>query len=124
MTKLQRLAGYDVIIFPGFGARMKTPDEEALQSVRECLKPWRHIKPALPVPAGSQWAASTAMLYERLKTIDFGIVPGRAVFAHPMGPQGGAASLRQAWDAVAAGQSLEAFAQNHIELQQAIESNT
>ena len=123
MTKLQRLAGFDVIIFPGFGTRMKTPDEEVLQSVQECLKPWAHIKPVLPVPAGSQWAASTAMLYERLKTIDFGIVPGRAVFAHPMGPKGGAASLRQAWDAVAAGQSLEAYAQNHKELQLAIESN-
>jgi len=124
MTKLQRLAGFDVIIFPGFGARMKTPDEEVLQSVQECLKPWGHIKPALPVPAGSQWAASTAMLYERLKTIDFGIVPGRAVFAHPMGPKGGAASLRQAWDAVAAGQSLEAYAQKHKALRLAIESNT
>ncbi len=124
MTKLQRLAGFDVIIFPGFGARMKTPDEEVLQSVQECLKPWGHIKPVLPVPAGSQWAASTAMLYERLKTIDFGIVPGRAVFAHPIGPKGGAASLRQAWDAVASGQSLEAYARNHQELQLAIESNS
>ena len=111
MTKLQRLAGFDVIIFPGFGARMKTPDEEVLQSVQECLQPWGHLKPVLPVPAGSQWAASTAMLYQRLGTIDFGIVPGRAVFAHPMGPKGGAASLRQAWDAVAAGQSLEEYAQ-------------
>jgi len=124
MTKLQRLAGFDVIIFPGFGARMKTPDDEVLQSVQECLKPWGHIKPALPVPAGSQWAASTALLYERLKTIDFGIVPGRAVFAHPMGPKGGAASLRQGWEAVATGQSLEAYAQNHKELLLAIESNT
>ena len=124
MTKLQRLAGFDVIIFPGFGARMKTPDAEVLQSVQECLKPWGHIKTALPVPAGSQWAASTALLYERLKTIDFGIVPGRAVFAHPMGPKGGAASLRQGWEAVAAGQSLEAYAQNHKELRLAIESNT
>ena len=124
MIKLQRLAGFDVIIFPGFGARMKTPDDEVLQSVHECLKPWGQIKPALPVPAGSQWAASSAALYERLKTIDFGIVPGRAVFAHPMGPRGGAASLRQGWEAVAAGKSLEAYAQNHQELQLAIESNT
>jgi len=46
------------------------------------------------------------------------------VFAHPMGPKGGAASLRQGWEAVAAGQSLEAYAQNHKELRLAIESNT
>ncbi|MCY4021033.1 MAG: RuBisCO large subunit C-terminal-like domain-containing protein [Chloroflexi bacterium] len=124
MTKLQRLAGFDVIIFPGFGARMKTPDSEVVQSVRECSNPWAHIKPVLPVPAGSQWAASTAYLYDRLKTVDFGIVPGRAVFAHPMGPKGGAASLRQGWEAVAAGKPLEEYARNHKELQLAIESNT
>ena len=123
MIKLQRLAGFDVIIFPGFGARMKTPDHEVLQSVQACLAPWGPIKAALPVPAGSQWAASTVELYERLRTIDFGIVPGRAVFAHPMGPRGGAASLRQAWDAVAAGQSLDAWARKHKELRLAIESN-
>ncbi|MYD09858.1 MAG: ribulose 1,5-bisphosphate carboxylase [Chloroflexi bacterium] len=124
MTKLQRLAGFDVIIFPGFGARMKTPDEDVSSSVQECLKPWGHIKRVLPVPAGSQWAASTGMLYERLKTVDFGIVPGRAVFAHPMGPKGGAASLRQGWEAAVSGQSLEVYAQNHKELQLAIESNS
>ena len=123
MTKLQRLAGFDSIIFPGFGARMKTPDDEVLESVQACLKPWGRIKPALPVPAGSQWAASTAELYQRLKTVDFGIVPGRAVFAHPMGPTGGAASLRQAWDAIVAGESLEEYARNHKALQLAIESN-
>jgi len=123
MIKLQRLAGFDVIIFPGFGTRMKTPDEEVYQSVDECLNTWGHIKPALPVPAGSQWAASTATLYERLKTIDFGVVPGRAVFAHPMGPKGGATSLRQGWDAVVAGKSLEEYAQNHEELRLAIENN-
>lgn len=122
MIKLQRLAGFDVIIFPGFGARMKTPDDEVLQSVQECLKPWGQIKTALPVPAGSQWAGSTALLHERLKTIDFGIVPGRAVFAHPMGPRGGAASLRQGWEAVAAGESLAEYAQKHKELRLAIES--
>lgn len=122
MTKLQRLAGFDVIIFPGFGARMKTPDDEALQCAQACLQPWGQIKPALPVPAGSQWAASSAHLYERLKTVDFGIVPGRAVFAHPMGPSGGAASLRQGWDAVAAGESLAAYARTHEELRLAIES--
>jgi ribulose-bisphosphate carboxylase large chain len=121
ITKLQRLVGFDTIIFPGFGARMKTTDSEVMLNVQECLKPLGHLKKSLPVPAGSQWAGSTAVLYKKLKTIDFGIVPGRAVFEHPMGPRGGAASLRQGWEAVASGQTLEAYAENHPELQQAIE---
>ena len=121
-TKLQRLVGFDVIILAGFGARMKTSDEEVFENVNECLKPMGHIKPALPVPAGSQWAASTGALYERLKTIDFGIVPGRGVFGHPSGPGAGAASLLQGWEAFSKGLSLEEYAQDHPELKEAIKA--
>ena len=39
-------------IFPGFGARMKTPDDEVLASVQECLQPWGHIKPRPARPGG------------------------------------------------------------------------
>jgi ribulose-bisphosphate carboxylase large chain len=38
-----------------------------------------------------------------------------------MGPKGGAASLQQGWEAVVSGQPLETYAQNHLELRQAIE---
>jgi len=122
ITKLQRLVGFDVIIMPGFGDRMKTPDDEVLENVQECFKPLGHIKDTLPVPAGSQWAGSTAKLYERLKTIDFAIVPGRGVFGHPMGPKGGGASLRQGWEAVQKGVALEEYAKEHPELKAAIDA--
>ena len=92
---------------PGFGDRMKTPDDEVLDTVQECFKPLGHNETSLPVPAGSQWAGSIAGLQKRLGTIDFGIVPGRGVFGHPMGPKGGAASLRQGWDAVQKGVMIE-----------------
>lgn len=121
VTKLQRLVGFDAIIYPGFGARMKTPDIEVLQSAQACLNPLGNLKASLPVPAGSQWAGSTRDLYEKLGTVDFGIVPGRAVFEHPMGPRGGAASLRQGWAAVENGMTLEAYAKEHPELKAAIE---
>ena len=120
ITKLQRLVGFDSIIMPGFGRRMKTADDEVLENVRECLNPMGHLKPALPVPAGSQWAGSTGPLHQRLGTIDFGIVPGRGVFEHPMGPAAGAASLRQGWEAVAKGMTLEDFSRHHAELKAAI----
>jgi ribulose-bisphosphate carboxylase large chain len=121
ITKLQRLVGFDSIIMPGFGDRMKTSDEEVLENVQECFKPFGHIKDTLPVPAGSQWAGSTLKLYKKLGTIDFGIVPGRGVFGHPMGPRAGAASLRQGWQAVQKGVSLEEYAKENPELKAAIE---
>lgn len=120
ITKLQRMVGFDAIIFPGYGARMKTPEIEILQSAGECLNLLGQLKPSLPVPAGSQWAGSTGDLHKKLGTVNFGIVPGRAVFEHPMGPKGGAASLRQGWEAVEKGLTIEAYAEEHPELEAAI----
>lgn len=122
ITKLQRLAGFDCIILAGFGARMKTADSDVLLDIQGCLCPLGQVKPCLPVPAGSQWAGSLPELYEKLGTVDFGIVPGRAVFEHPMGPKAGAASLRQAWEAVQGQLSLEEYSRNHSELKAAIEA--
>ena len=103
---------------------MKTTDDEVLASVKECLRPMGEFKQSLPVPAGSQWAGSTEFLYKLLGTIDFGIVPGRAVFGHPMGPKGGATSLRQGWEAVSKGVSLADYAKEHEELKLAIGMHT
>jgi ribulose-bisphosphate carboxylase large chain len=122
MITLQRLAGFDVIIFPGLGARMRTADQEVLENVDRCLNRLGPIKPCLPVPAGSQWAGTTLDIHRTLKTIDFGIVPGRGVFEHPMGPRGGAASLRQAWEAFERGATLQQYAEQNEELRAAIEA--
>ncbi|CAG0978163.1 partial RuBisCO_large_IV RLP_Photo, partial [Anaerolineae bacterium] len=121
ITKLQRLVGFDCIILPGFGDRMKTSDAEVMCDIQTCVEPMGQIKKSLPVPAGSQWAGSIPQLYKKLKSVDFGIVPGRAVFEHSMGPKAGAASLRQAWEATHQGLTLEEYAKTHSELKAAIE---
>ncbi len=120
ITKLQRIVGFDVIIMPGFGDRMKINESEVLENVEECVNPLGHLKKSLPVPAGSQWAGTTGDIFEKLGTVDFGIVPGRAVFGHPMGPEAGARSLRQGWEATKSGFSMMEYARDHVELQEAI----
>jgi ribulose-bisphosphate carboxylase large chain len=100
---------------------MMMPEHEVLENVRACLEPMGAIAPSLPVPGGSDWAGTLAGVHRRLGTVDFGFVPGRGVFGHPMGPAAGAASLRQAWDAIARGVPLEAQAATHEELRRAIE---
>ena len=101
---------------------MRTTDQEVLEKVDQCLKPMGTMKPCLPVPAGSQWAGTTLDIYKALKTVDFGIVPGRGVFEHPMGPKAGAASLRQAWDAFQKGVTLEEYGKSSVELRAAIDA--
>ncbi|MEJ2534206.1 MAG: RuBisCO large subunit C-terminal-like domain-containing protein [Gammaproteobacteria bacterium] len=105
LTKLQRLAGFDVVIMPGFGGRMMMAAEEVRANIAACREPMGSIRACLPVPGGSDSAATLEKVYGEIGHADFGFVPGRGVFSHPMGPRGGAASLRQAWDAIAAGRS-------------------
>jgi ribulose-bisphosphate carboxylase large chain len=120
MTRLQRLAGFDAVIMPGFGARMMTPEHEVLDCVRACLDPMGPIKPCLPVPGGSDSAATLETVYRKIGNADFGFVPGRGVFGHPMGPAAGAASIRQAWDAIAADIPVGEHAGGHEELRVAL----
>lgn len=120
--KLQRLAGFDAILFSGFDARMKSSREDVLENTKACLEPLGNLKPSLPIPAGSQWAGSLPELYKALGTVDFAIVPGRGVFEHPLGPEGGARSLHQGWEAVMQGTTLERYAKNHKELRLAIDA--
>jgi ribulose-bisphosphate carboxylase large chain len=132
ITKLQRLAGFDAIIFAGMGARMKNYRNAVVDDVKACrdslcLTPADQtecsVKPALPVPAGSQWAGSLEPLFRDIGSTDFAIVPGRAVFGHPGGPKAGAVSLHQGWESIKAGVSLEEYAREHQELAAAIRHN-
>lgn len=120
ITKFQRIVGCDAIIMPGFGERMKTTDKEVLSNVAECTNKLGKMLPALPVPGGSDHAGTLPTVYEKLGTYDFGFVPGRGVFGHPMGPRCGAASLRQAWEAISTGISLSEYAKAHKELAEAL----
>jgi ribulose-bisphosphate carboxylase large chain len=122
MTRLQRLAGFDVVIMPGFGSRMMTPEQEVLDCVRACLEPMGPIKPVLPVPGGSDSAATLETVYRKIGSVDFGFVPGRGVFGHPMGPRGGGASIRQAWEAIRQGIPVADHAATHPELAAALEA--
>ncbi len=101
ITRLQRLAGCDAIIMPGFGSRMFTPEHEVLENVRACVEPMGTIAPSLPVPGGSDSVATLEAVYRKLGTVDFGFVAGRGIFGHPEGPAAGATSIREAWRAIA-----------------------
>lgn len=99
MTKLQRLCGADGVIMPGFGDRMMVPADEVRDNLRACLAPMGALKPALPVPGGSDSAETLPRVYAQAGTRDFGFVCGRGIFGHAEGPRGGAASVRAAWSA-------------------------
>jgi hypothetical protein len=122
INRLQRLAGLDGVIMPGFGARMGMDEAEVVAGVQTCLAPLGSIAPSLPIPGGSEWAGTLEGVYRRVGSVDFGFIPGRGVFGHPMGPAAGATSVRQAWDAISAGRTLEEQALGCSELKAAVDS--
>lgn len=101
---------------------MMTAEAEVLDNVRACLEPMGSILPSLPVPGGSDWAGTLEPVYRKVESPDFGFVPGRGVFGHPMGPRAGAASIRQAWEAIAGGVAVETAAEGQAELRGAFEA--
>ena len=116
ITKLQRLAGLDAIIMPGFGNRMMTPDQEVRENIEECLNGMGSLKRTLPVPGGSDSALTLDTVFRKVGSVDFGFVPGRGIFGHPMGPKAGASSIRQAWKAIEKGIPLDSYAETCPEL--------
>lgn len=121
-TKLQRIAGCDLIGLSGFGARMHNTDDEVLANVAACLVDMPGIKKSLPIPGGSDHAGTLKSVYEKIGHCDFGFISGRGVFGHPQGPRAGAMSLRQAWESIAQEISLDDYAKHHEELKVALES--
>jgi len=122
ITKMQRLAGCDAIVMPGFGKRMIQKDDEVKANVSACLYDMKGIKKILPIPGGSDSAVTLPLMFEKLKTIDFSMVPGRGVFNHPMGPEAGARSLRQAWEAISKGKTIQEYSKTHKELSSSIDA--
>ena len=125
VIKLYRLAGFDGMIYQGLGDRMRTTIRDVLDGYHACLEPMGHLRPMLPIPAGSQWAGSIPTLYHLFnESKDFAIVPGRAVFAHPMGPGAGAKALLQGWEAAQKNIPLNDYAKDKPELAAAIASRS
>ncbi|MBI4366509.1 MAG: ribulose 1,5-bisphosphate carboxylase [Deltaproteobacteria bacterium] len=120
ICKLSRLVGCDLIVFAGAAARMQTSDREVRENVRACLDPLGNMPAALPMPGGSNWAATLQTVYEQVGHPNFGFIVGRGVAAHPMGPKAGAMSLRQAWEAIRNGESPAEAAARHPELAAAL----
>ena len=103
LVKLQRLAGCDMIGIPGFGPRMKCPEEEVRKNIDACLSPMGQIKKSLPIPGGSDSAATLPDVCRKVGHPDFGFISGRGVFGHPDGPRAGAEGLVTAWESVRKG---------------------
>ena len=118
--KFWRLVGVDHLHVNGLSNKFCEPDDSVIASARECLTPmFEHAgRPdtVMPVFSSGQSAVQVAETYRRLGTDDLIYCCGGGIMAHPSGIEAGVRSLRQAWEAAAAGILPGDYAKTHPEL--------
>ncbi|SFH28134.1 ribulose-bisphosphate carboxylase large subunit family protein [Modicisalibacter xianhensis] len=124
--KLWRLAGVDHIHVNGLANKFSEADDSVIASARTCLMPmFAPPTPGcevMPVFSSGQTARQAVDTYQALGSTDLIFCAGGGIMAHPGGIASGVKSLRQAWDAAVQGVTLEAYAAEHRELAQALET--
>jgi ribulose-bisphosphate carboxylase large chain len=119
--KIWRVAGVDHLHVNGLRNKFTEPDESVVASARECLTPLLGGYTVMPVFSSGQTAAQVPETYAALASKDFLYLAGGGILAHPGGPAGGVASLREAWEAAMNGVSLKEYAESHTALRQSLE---
>lgn len=120
---LWRLAGVDHMHVHGLQGKFSQADEEVVESARDCLAALTPgiDDPVMPAFSSGQWAGTVPATWAALRTDDLLFMSGGGILAHPDGPAAGVRSIRQAWQAVRAGQDLALFAAEAPELRHALD---
>lgn len=119
---LWRLAGVDHMHVHGLQGKFAQDDEEVIDSARACYAPLANgvDDAVLPAFSSGQWAGTVPATWNAIGRDDLLFMAGGGILAHPGGAAAGVTSLRQAWAAVRAGQSLEDAAREAPELAAAL----
>ncbi len=112
---LPRLAGADLVVYPAPYGSLRIDPAVYRRVARTLTGPIDGIAAALPVPGGGLHAGMVPQLVADLGH-DVAVGAGGAVHGHPMGAVAGAMAIRQAIDAVMAGEPLAEAAAQHPEL--------
>ena len=123
---LYRLAGVDHLHVHGVDGKFSDAAEEVESAARRCLAPLAFdavgaTDAVLPAFSSGQWAGTLPRTAQAAGSQDFLFMAGGGILAHPGGPAAGVRSLRQAWEAVSSGETLERAAARHRDLAAALD---
>jgi len=74
----------------------------------------------MPAFSSGQWAGTVPATWAAIGRDDLLFMAGGGILAHPDGPAAGVTSIRQAWQAVRAGEDLADYARQAPELARAL----
>lgn len=110
---LWRLAGVDHMHVHGLQGKFAQPDDEVIESALDCYAPLcvdagdGPDDRVMPAFSSGQWAGTVPATWQALGRDDLLFMAGGGILAHPDGAGAGVQSLRDAWQAMRAGQSLD-----------------
>lgn len=119
--KLARLSGVDHLHTNGLNNKFSEDNETVVQAIKDCLTPFLGGYDIMPVLSSAQWAASAVPTFKAVQTTDVIHLAGGGILAHPSGSAAGVLSMRQGWEAAVGDTPLDEYAEQHPELQQAIQ---
>ena len=107
----------------GIAAKYWEPDDSFVKSFHDVMTPiFSEADRPLPVVCSGQWGGQAVKTFERTgRTLDLMYLGGGGIHGHPMGATAGVRAIRQAWDAAAAGLSLDEMARDHPELRASLD---
>lgn len=116
--KIWRLLGVDQFQINGIGAKYWEPDDSFVKSFGDITTPiFSERDCPLPVVCSGQWGGQAIETYNRTgKTLDLMYLGGGGIHGHPNGPAAGVRAIRRAWEAAAAGESLQQAARDCADL--------
>lgn len=120
IAKLARLAGVDSLHTGTVVGKMEGEEKEVLKINEFLRSEWYGLKPVLPVASGGLHPGHIPELV-RLLGNDMLMNFGGGIHGHPQGTNSGTIAVRQAFEAVSKGLSLEEYSNYHPELAAAVE---
>ena len=120
LAKVARLIGVDQLHVGTAVGKMAETREEVEANIHACVEPMYGLKPVLPVASGGLHPGMITKLVDIFGK-DTVIQAGGGIHGHPDGTIVGAIAMRQAVDAAMKGIALKEYAEDHPELEKALE---
>ena len=122
-STLWRVAGADHMHVNGLRNKFAEEGDSSIASARALLTPLTERSPAtvMPVFSSGQWAGQAGETFARLGSADLIYACGGGIVGHPGGVAAGVESVRSAWEAAVAGESVEARAARTPALAEALD---
>lgn len=120
-ARFMRILGADLILYPALSGTLKAKKSHLKTVYEICRTPMEGMRQSM-IAVGGGMHAGTMAVHADMFGPNFAYLCGGGVCGHPDGARAGGKSIRQAWEAYAAGIPLEKYRKKHKALDRALDA--